>query len=58
MKAKTRLAIHAIRSAKFSFWKNTPRLRTANSHKGRKMVASEVNGSLYKGILKLAYLHA
>ena len=46
IKAKARLAIDAIRSAKLSSWKNTPRFRTARSYRGKKMVAIEVKGNL------------
>jgi hypothetical protein len=52
--AKAKLAIHAIRLARFSSWKKIPKFNPANSDKGKNIVATDENGILYRGILKLA----
>ena len=50
------VAILAILSAKLSFpQKNIPKLINPNSQRGRKMVAKDMYGILYRGIQKWAY---
>ncbi len=44
--AKAKLAMAAIRSDKAVAWKKIPKFSTANSHKGKKIVAKEVKGNL------------
>ena len=55
-KAIIKLAIDIMRLAKLDYWKNMPKFKSANSHNGKKMLAIEVKGNLYIGILKEAYL--
>lgn len=48
-------AIEPILSAKLPFWKNIPKLIRASSQRGKKIVAKDTNGYLYRGIRKCAY---